>query len=263
MKKTIYLFLLLLMPLSAAAQEEIPTNDITLTAGNYTKALGDSAYSNGEYEKAIDIYGKIISEKGSSVQLFYNLGNAYFRNNMLGKAILNYERALLIDPTDEDAKANLELAQSRTKDELSEQYEIFFISWFKEFTALLNVTVWTVIGIVMFVLLLLSLLLLLFSKNTGIRKISMAFAVISLIVTIFANISAYSLDSYMSDRSHAIVMKEEASLKSTPNNSGTVLIKVHEGRKVKIADDTMSDWKEIELEDGTVGWVPSSVIERI
>ena len=67
----------------------------------------------------------------------------------------------------------------------------------------------------------------------------------------------------MSDRSHAIVMKEEASLKSTPNNSGTVLIKVHEGRKVKIADDTMSDWKEIELEDGTVGWVPSSVIERI
>lgn len=263
MKKTIYLFLLLLMPLSAAAQEEIPANDITLTAGNYTKALGDSTYSNGEYEKAIDIYEKIISEKGSSVQLFYNLGNAYFRNNMLGKAILNYERALLIDPTDEDAKANLELAQSRTKDELSEQYEIFFISWFKEFTALLNVTVWTVIGIVMFVLLLLSLLLLLFSKNTGIRKISMAFAVISLIVTIFANISAYSLDSYMSDRSHAIVMKEEASLKSTPNNSGTVLIKVHEGRKVKIADDTMSDWKEIELEDGTVGWVPSSVIERI
>ncbi len=263
MKKIIYIFLLLALPFCTAAQDNVQANEATGMAEEYTKAIGDSAYSKGEYEKAIGIYEAIIADKGSSVQLYYNLGNAYFRNNMLGKAILNYERALLIDPTDEDAKANLEFAQSRMKDEISEQYEIFFVSWFKGLTAIFNVTVWAVIGIVSFAVLLVSLLLILFNKNDALRKISIALAVVSLIVTIFANVSAYSLDSYMSDRSHAIVMKEEASLKSTPNNSGTVLIKVHEGRKVKIADDTMSDWKEIELEDGTVGWVPSSVIERI
>ena len=263
MKKIIYIFLLLVLPYVSVAQEEIAPNEENAVVNEHTKTAGDNAYSKGDYEKAIDTYEAIIAEKGSSVQLYYNLGNAYFRNNMLGKAILNYERALLIAPTDEDTKANLEFAQSRMKDEVTEQYEIFFVSWFKSLIAIFNVTVWAVIGVIMFIVMLVSVLLLLFNKNNSIRKISVVFAIVSLIVTIFANVSAYRLDSYISDRSHAIIMKEEVSLKSTPNNSGTVLIKVHEGRKVKIADDTMADWKEIELEDGTVGWVPSSAIERI
>jgi tetratricopeptide (TPR) repeat protein len=263
MKKILYILLLLVLPLVATAQEENHGTVENTAADKYTKALGDSAYSKGEYSNAIDIYEATIAESGSSLQLYYNLGNAYFRNNMLGHAILNYERALHIDPTDEDTKANLELAQSRMKDELTEQYEIFLVSWFRSLTAMFSLSAWAVVGVVAFLILLISVLLVLFNKNTALRKIFIAIAVVSLIATIFANISAYSLYSYMNDKSNAIIMKEEVSLKSTPNNSGTVLIKVHEGRKVRIADDTMTDWKKIELEDGTVGWVPFSVIERI
>lgn len=258
MKRIIYILLLLAAPFCMAAQD-----NGTTTAAAYTKAMGDSAYSAANYEKAIETYEAIIADEGSSLQLYYNLGNAYFRNNMIGKSILNYERALRIDPTDDDTKANLEFAQSRMKDELAEQYEIFFVTWFKAIVNLLGITAWAVLGVVAFVILLLTALVLLFNKNNRIRKISLSIAIVSLFVTIFANISAYNLSSAMQDNSHAIIMKEEVPLKSTPNNSGTVLIKVHEGRKVRITDDTMSDWKEIGLEDGTVGWVPSSALERI
>lgn len=263
MKKIIYILLLSVLPLTMTAQENNPTVDSTTTVSAYTKAIGDSAYSKGDYNKAIEVYESIIADKGSSLQLYYNLGNAYFRSNMLGKSILNFERALRIDPTDEDTKANLEFAQSRMKDEIPEQYEIFFVSWFKAIVNMCSITTWSVTGIVAFIVLLLALLIILFNKNAGRRKFSVAVTLVSLFVTIFANISAYNLNCTMQDDSHAIVMKEETSLKSTPNNSGTVLIKVHEGRKVKIADDNINEWKKIELEDGTVGWVPSSVIERI
>lgn len=255
MKKIVSILIVALLSITVSAQTN--AND------KYTKALGDSAYSQGKYNEAIRIYEVALAKEGNSVELHYNLGNAYFRNNMIGKAILNYERALRIDPTDEDAKANLEYAQVHTKDEISEQYEVFFVKWFKSIANLLNMTSWSIIAIALFMILLIALLLFFFNRNILVRKLSLCFAVFSLIVVIFANISAAYIYSSTNDNSEAIVMREEAYLKSTPDNSGTDLIKIHEGRKVKIVDDTMREWKEVELQDGTVGWLPAVAIERI
>ena len=204
-----------------------------------------------------------MDAQGHSVELYYNLGNSYFRSNMLGKAILNYERALRLDPTDADTKANLEYALSKTKDEVAENYEIFLVSWINVVVNIFRIDVWAKIGVVSFVVLLLVVFVFLANSRRGVRKTMLFFAVFSLFVTIFANISALHLYNKMNDATQAIVMREEVSLKSTPDNSGTVLTKIHEGRKVKIVDDTMNEWKEIELEDGTLGWLQAGVIERI
>ena len=182
---------------------------------------------------------------------------------MIGKAILNYERALRLDPTDADAKANLEYALGWTKDEVVENYEMFLTSWMNSVVNLLKLDVWAIIGVVSFIVLLLAVFIFLFNGKAGVRKTMLVFAILSLFVTIFANASALHLYNKMNDTTQAIVMREEVSLKSTPDNSGTVLIKIHEGRKVNIVDDTMNEWKEVELEDGTVGWLQAGVIERI
>lgn len=255
MKKFIYTLLLLVMPLMATAQ-------INVTA-QYSKALGDSAYSQARYDDAIRIYEAVIENKGGAACLYYNLGNAYFRSNMLGKAILNYERALRYDPTDKDAKANLEYALSMTKDEVSEHYEVFFVTWFKAIVNTMSITAWAVVAVITFILMLLALLLFFFSRKVAVRKTALVIVILSLFVTIFANIAATHIYNYMNNDSEAIVMREEAYLKSTPDNSGTELVKIHEGRKVNIIDDTMREWKEVELEEGTVGWLPSVAIERI
>ena len=255
MKNYIYTILLLIMPLMATAQD--------ISVNEYSKTLGDSAYSQARYSDAVRIYETVITNEGGSSDLYYNLGNAYFRSDMIGKAILNYERALRLDPTDKDIKANLEYALALTKDEVAEQYEIFFVAWFKTLAYMTSSTSWAVIGVVTFILMLLSLLLFFFNRNDGIRKTAMIFAIFSLFVTIFANIAASHIYNYTNDDSEAIVMREEAYLKSTPDNSGTELVKIHEGRKVRIVDDSMREWKEVELEDGTVGWLPTVAIERI
>lgn len=255
MKKIIYTFLLLVMPLMATAQGA--------AASVYSKALGDSAYSQARYDDAISIYEAVIEKDGGSAELYYNLGNAFFRSGIVGKSILSYERALRFDPTDKDTKANLEYALSMTKDEVAEQYELFFVTWFKAIVNTLSITSWAVMAVVAFILMLLSLLLFFFNQRAGIRKTALVFVVFSLFVTIFANVAASHIYNYMNDDSEAIVMREEAYLKSTPDNSGTELIKIHEGRKVKIIDDTMREWKEVELEEGTVGWLPAVAIERI
>ncbi|MBO7302279.1 MAG: tetratricopeptide repeat protein [Bacteroidaceae bacterium] len=256
MRKILYIFYFLTLPLFAMAQEGMEGNIPT-------KELGDSAYSQGDYDKAVNIYESVLADQGHSVELYYNLGNAYFRSNMLGKAILNYERALRLDPTDDDVKANLEYALDKTKDELAENYEVFLVSWLTAVVNIFNINIWATIGVVSFVILLLAVFVFLFNGKSGVRKTMLVFAIFSLFVTIFANASALHLYNKMNDTTQAIVMREEVSLKSTPDNSGTVLIKIHEGRKVNIVDDTMNEWKEVELEDGTVGWLQAGVIERI
>ena len=256
MKKIIYTLFLLAMPFMLVAQEG--------SAGTVpSKEQGDSAYSQGDYDKAVEIYEAVLAGEGHSMELYYNLGNAYFRNNMIGKAILNYERALRLDPTDDDVRANLEYACSKTKDEVAENYEVFLVSWINAVVNLLGINAWSTIGVVSFIILLISVFVFLFNGREKMRKTMLVFAVLSLFVTIFANSSALHLYNKMNDSTQAVVMREEVSLKSTPDNLGTVLVKIHEGRKVTIVDDTMSEWKEVELEDGTVGWLQAALIERI
>ena len=122
MRRYIYILLFAVIPALAFSGE-------TLRGSTpFTKEAGDSAYSQRRFAEAVEIYEKVIDNEGGSVELYYNLGNAAYRSNQLGKAILGYERALRIDPTDEDTRANLEFVQSRMKDEVPEQYEIFFVT---------------------------------------------------------------------------------------------------------------------------------------
>ena len=267
MKTISYIMLFLMLPFAASAvnTENAETSvapQHTVTDGNLTKKAGDEAYDNREYAKAIDIYEAVIEESGATSQLLYNLGNAYFRSNEIGKAIVNYERALRIDPTDEAIKANLKFAQEHIKDEVLEQHEIFFVEWFYALTGIFGVNTWATIAVSAFMLLLAGVVVFLLVRNRGVRSTGLAMIIIGLFVSAFANIAALVTYSIVTDNTQAIVMKEEATMMSAPGSS-TALMKIHEGRKVTITDDSIEDWKEIELEDGTIGWVKKNDIERI
>lgn len=265
MKRLSYILLLIALNISVAYAENgniegEPVPQATSTS--LTKIAGDEAYDRKQYGRAIEIYEAVIEEKGATAPLRYNLGNAYFRSNEIGKAILNYERALRLDPTDEDIKANLEFAQSRTKDEVMEQHDLFFIAWFHAIVNLLSVDVWATIAVVAFIAALAGLLLFLLVQRNGVRRTGLIMIIAGVVITLFANIAAYNMNSMLNDNTQAVVMKEEVTMMSAPGSS-TALMKIHEGRKVTITDDSIEDWKEIELEDGTIGWVKKNDIERI
>ena len=137
------------------------------------------------------------------------------------------------------------------------------MEWLEGIINLLSISAWSILAVVSFVVMLFTLLLFLFGKSVSTKKTGFIIALFSLFITIFANLSALHRYHYLTERSDAVIMEPSVTAKSTPSNSGTELFVIHEGRKVKISDDSMREWTEIELEDGNKGWIPSSSLERI
>ena len=227
-----------------------------------TKAEGDSAYMKNDYASAIQIYEALLN-RGEAADIYYNLGNSYYKAGDIAKAILNYERALLLQPGNGDIRANLEIARSKTVDKVEPVPEIFFVSWTKSLINSMSVDSWAVCGVVCFILLIVSLYLFIFSKQIVLKKAGFISGIVFLAVTILANVFANQQKDELANRNSAIVINPSVTVRSTPSESGTSLFILHEGHKVGVKDGSMKDWKEIRLEDGKVGWVPASAIEII
>ncbi len=227
-----------------------------------TKAEGDSAYMKNDYTSAIQIYETLLKE-GEAAEIYYNLGNSYYKAGDIARAILNYERALLLQPGNADIRANLEIARAKTVDKVIPIPEIFFVSWTKSLINSLSIDAWAKIGIVCFLLLLTSLYFFFFSKQIVWKKAGFITGCVSLVLVILANVFAFQQKNELLNRKNAIILTPSVTVRSTPSESGTSLFILHEGRKVKIEDNSMREWKEIHLEDGKVGWVPASSIEII
>ena len=228
-----------------------------------TKAQADSAYINNDYANAVYFYEDILANQGESADIYYNLGNSYYKMDNIAKAILNYEKALMLNPGNGDIRFNLELAQSKTVDKVTPMSEVFLVTWMKSLTNTMSEQGWSKLAIASFILTLLGLVLYFFSKKIAMKKIGFISALCLMLVCILANVFASSQKSKAQSHSSAIIMEPSVTVKSTPNEGGTELFILHEGRKVMIKDNTMREWKEIQLEDGNAGWVPASVIEII
>lgn len=229
---------------------------------NIKKSEGDSAYIKGDYAQAIQIYEDILHQ-GEAAEIYYNLGNSYYKSDNIAKAILNYERALLLRPDNLDIRANLEIARSKTVDKIVPIPEIFFISWGKSLIDSLNIDSWARLGIASFLLCLIAASLFFFSRSAKLKKISFISGIMLFSFTILSNIFANQQKKSIEERTEAIVLTPSVTVRSTPSENGTSLFIIHEGRKIKIRDNSMREWKEISLEDGKVGWVPAKSLEMI
>ncbi|MBO7247708.1 MAG: tetratricopeptide repeat protein [Bacteroidaceae bacterium] len=256
MKKIFAIFLLLssVFAVSVSAQNE---------SVSALLAKADSAYIDADYMSAIEIYSKVVETEGVSATLYMNLGNAYMKVDEIAKAILCYERAFLIDPSDADVKFNLELARTKIVDKVSIVNELFIVTWMKRLVSVMDIQGWSILTIFLFVLAMAAFIAYILSKKMTIRKISFYFGVVWFVFYIFTFIFATTQKSELENRDHAIIMQPSVTVKSTPSASGTDLFIIHEGRKVKVLDNSMKEWVEIELEDGNKGWVQTEVMEII
>lgn len=244
---SLFLLLFLLPPAAASAM---------------TKAEVDSAYARGQYQQAIRGYESLL-EHGASADLYYNLGNAYYRTEDITHAILNYERALLFSPGDGDIRFNLQIAQSKTIDKIVPEAEMFFVTWYYACVNLMSVDGWAWMALGTLILVIILLLVYLFSERVWLRKIGFFAGLALLALFVVSNIFAWQQQQGLLHRRGAIVMSPSAAVKSTPARNGTDLFILHEGTKVTITDDSMKGWKGIRVADGKEGWIESNGIEEI
>ena len=246
-KSASVLLLLLLLPLTATA---------------VTKAEADSAYAQGRYQQAIRDYESLLKQ-GVSTALYYNLGNAYYRMDDMPRAVLNYERALLLSPGDPDVRFNLQMARSKTIDKITPESEMFFVTWYHVLVNFTSVDGWARIALCALAVAIVLALLYLFASPVWMRKLGFFGALFMLLLFVVANLFAYVQKESFVRRSGAIIMAPAVTVKSTPASQGTDLFILHEGTRVEITDGTMRQWKRIRLADGKEGWIETSQMEII
>ena len=241
------LMILMLMPLSANA---------------ITKQNADVEYAKGNYQQAIKDYQEIL-KTGVSSEIYYNLGNAYYRTDNITQALLAYERALQLSPGDNDIRFNLQYARSKTIDKITPETEMFFVTWYNSLVNFTSVDRWANTAIVSIVMALLLILVFLFAPQMWARKSGFYGSAVFLLLFAFANLFAFQQKHELETKQGAIVIAPTVNVKKTPAASGTDVFVIHEGTRVDITDRGMKQWRGIKLADGREGWLKTSQIEEI
>ena len=227
-----------------------------------TKANGDLAYQRGNYQVAIADYRSLL-KKGVSADLYYNLGNAYYRTDSLAQAILCYERAYELAPGDDDIRFNLQFARSKTIDKITHESEMFFVTWYRGLVNFTGVDQWAKTALVAIFLALILVLVYLFSSSLLRRKVAFFSAIVLLVVFLAANLFAYQQKQTFEHSAGAIVMSSSVNVKKTPVANSSDAFVLHEGTRVEITDRSIKGWVGIHLADGRDGWMNPRALEEI
>ena len=234
-------------------------------ASRATFEAANTAYADGRYRDAVALYQTIIAEQPNTkasdmARVYYNLGNAQFKQGELAQAILAYERALRLDPRNEDVKHNLRFAQSRITDDIKDN-DFFLSSWTKAVRNSASEEVWRWVSVGLFVLGLIGILLFLLSPILWLRKSAFYIALLALFISLCAGLNARSLHQRDTLRNEAIIIQGIVNAKSSPDRSGTDLFTVHEGTKITIRE-TIGEWANIRVAQYE-GWIELRNLERI
>lgn len=235
-------------------------NTFASTQDDYTKA--NSFYNEGNYEEAIGIYEEILSSNNIAPDIYYNLGNAYYKNNQIPLAILNYERTLKLKPDHEDALFNLKMTNKKTVDKIERLPELFIANSWRNLVTSRTVNNWAYFTVGLVFLALLFFIIYLLTTPVLFKKISFYSGSFFLIVSLFCWLMASQHQRINASSSEAIIFEPTITIQSEPNLKAEKLFTLHEGTKVKLLEQ-VNDWSKIKLPNGNVGWVASSAIETI
>lgn len=254
MKRITSIYIALLLCLTGVAQT--PTE---------LWSQGNQAYTEGRYDDASAAYAAIIETAPVLTReyapVYYNLGNAYFKQGELSQAILAYERCLRLKPTDRNARYNLQFARTQIIDNIADTQVFFLRQWLTTFRNLLPTAVWMWCSIGLFTLMLVCLFVFAFSRTIGLRKAGFHISIVCLICSAVAFANAASLHHRDSVRAEAIITRGIVNAKASPDRSGTELFTIHEGTKVTI-HETLAGYANIEVGNYN-GWIPLNTLERI
>ena len=223
---------------------------------------GNRFYIDGNYKEAAEEYNLILDGGEYSMELYYNLANAYFKLGEMGKAILYYNKALRIAPSSEDVRHNLAMAEAQTKDRINAIPEFFLSRWVRTVRSSMSCTAWSILSLVTFALLLAFGILFLLASNIKVRKAGFYCALSMVLLFIVKTLFALSSRKELLTHDEAVVMSSAISIKSSPDRSATDLFVLHEGTKVRILTE-MDEWCEISIADGKKGWTEAKNIEEI
>ena len=250
-----YSILLLILAISLISKGQSAAVNDSVSAGN-------QLYNSGKYPDAIRKYQSVVSQGFESAELYYNLGNCFYKTGNATYAILNYERAKKLAPNDEDIRYNLDLARTQIVDNIVTLPEPGFLRWWKQLVSSQSISFWGTFSIITFFIFLSLFGLFLLSSTYRIKRLAFWLSIASVSISAITFSFGSLLTSNLINHNTAVITDRSVRIKSSPSETGTELFIVHEGVTVQLTDK-LGDWVNVSLPDGNKGWVKESSMVRI
>ena len=219
-------------------------------------------YTKGDYKSALEGYLSLQDAGLRSGELFYNIGNTYYKSNELGEAILYYERALKYMPMDEDLLTNLQLANLSIADKITPIPELFYERYWRTFKYLVPFSTWRIKGYILYILTGVWIVLRILLRNNWLRRVFIPVLAALAAGTILSFWIVVSIEHELKNGDTGIIQSEEVQVRASPADDGTELFSLHEGTKIWIKRQS-GGWSEIRIADGKTGWLLSKSMEII
>jgi tetratricopeptide (TPR) repeat protein len=224
--------------------------------------IGNAQYAKGKYNDAQESYQKMLDAGAESVALYFNMGNACFKNGDIPSALWYYEKAHKLAPGDEDINFNIRFAGQRTTDKIDEAPELFINKWWRSFILMVSahtLAIWSVVLILVASLLLIAYL---FTQSVGFKKTSFFGAIVLYVFGLIAILIANRQNSYFDNHHQAIIFTSSVIVKSTPAANAKTLFVLHEGTKVDVLETNKTAIR-IKLANGNEGWIGVKDVKEI
>jgi tetratricopeptide (TPR) repeat protein len=251
MKKNILIIVIAFLALFSYATE----NQLIIAKAN-------KAYTDGLFTNAVDLYKQVLASGNESWELYFNMGNSYYKLNDFASAILYYEKAKKLNPGNEDINFNLKVTNNKIADKIEPLPEMFYKRWYRNLVELFPVDTWARITTLTFILSLFFTLFYVMSQRAYLRKIGFWAGILFFILSLLS--VHFSIQNYttLQNNTEAIIFAPTVTIKSSPDEKSIDLFVLHEGTKVNILDN-IGNWYEIRIINGSVGWLPASSVEKI
>jgi tetratricopeptide (TPR) repeat protein len=219
-------------------------------------------YSSGFYDHALELYLSVVEQGFESAELYYNIGNTFYKLNRIPEAILYYERALKLAPRDENIRFNLELARTHTIDKIESIHELFYERWFRSLLTIHHADGWGRLSIAFIFLAMTLAVVFLLTIRRWLRVISFYLGLVFIILSLVTLSFAFAQHYQRTEKTEAIIFEPSVTVKSSPSDSSIDLFVIHEGTKISITDQ-VGEWMEVRIASGSMGWLRADTVERI
>lgn len=219
-------------------------------------------YTDGQYSSAIDQYEKLLADGYKTPEIYFNLGNSYFKLNDIAYSILYYEKAKKLAPGDEEIDYNLRIANLQTVDKIEPVPEFFLNQFWNDIVLFTKPCNWTWAFIILLWLSIVSFAFFYLSNSSLLKKLFFALGGFGLLLSIFVLVISIQSENIQNAENTAVIFEPSIYVKASPDEQSTDLFILHEGTKVEILDE-VGEWREIKIADGNTGWLPADSFQVI
>lgn len=224
--------------------------------------LGNDAFDKKDYLGAIKNFEAAIEKGNVGTELFFNLGNSYQKSEMLGKALVNYQRCLLLQPNFQPALNNLKITQAKRADDIESLPPFFIQQWWEKASLFFSSGTWGFLSLLFFWLAIAGIILNLVKSDHPKAKLTKILSPVLLLFAFLFFLLSGHRKQLITENKSGFIIEKEIDLKQAADEISTTIFPIHDGTKVNITDK-IGDWYQVKLENGESGWIRSSQMEKI